>query len=115
LGETLYSLLVIPSVVSKIKILRILTRQANMDSNAAREPEKVDDGSPKEMQLEHTASDSLEELDPHQHKQLIRKIDWRLLPMLGALYAIALIDRINVCYNHVCFEEKDADIYKYTW
>jgi hypothetical protein len=75
-----------------------------MGSNAAKEPEKVDDVSPKEMQLEHTASDSLDELHPHQQKELIRKIDWRLLPMLGALYAIALIDRINVCYNHVSFE-----------
>lgn len=29
-------------------------------------------------------------------KALIRKVDWRLLPILGALYAIALIDRVNV-------------------
>jgi hypothetical protein len=28
---------------------------------------------------------------------LIRKIDRRLLPILGALYAISLIDRVNVC------------------
>lgn len=65
-----------------------------MDPNA-KEPEKVDDVSPKEVHLEHTPSDSLEEVEAH-HKQLIRKIDWRLLPILGALYAIALIDRINV-------------------
>jgi hypothetical protein len=32
----------------------------------------------------------------HREKQIIRRIDWRLLPILGALYAIALIDRINV-------------------
>jgi hypothetical protein len=35
----------------------------------------------------------------HDHafeKKLIRKIDWRLLPILGALYSIALIDRVNV-------------------
>jgi len=30
-------------------------------------------------------------------KELIRKIDRRLLPILGALYAISLIDRVNVC------------------
>lgn len=29
-------------------------------------------------------------------KQLIRKIDLRLLPILGALYAISLVDRVNV-------------------
>jgi hypothetical protein len=34
---------------------------------------------------------------PHQEeKRLIRKVDWRLLPILGALYAISLIDRVNV-------------------
>lgn len=25
-----------------------------------------------------------------------RKVDWRLLPILGALYSVALIDRLNV-------------------
>lgn len=33
----------------------------------------------------------------HREKELIRKVDWRLLPVLGALYAVALVDRINVC------------------
>ena len=28
---------------------------------------------------------------------LIQKIDRRLLPILGALYAISLVDRVNVC------------------
>ena len=36
------------------------------------------------------------EWDPHEEKQLIRKVDKRLLPILGALYSIALIDRTNV-------------------
>lgn len=31
-----------------------------------------------------------------REKALMRKIDWRLLPILGALYAIALVDRVNV-------------------
>jgi hypothetical protein len=35
--------------------------------------------------------------DPKEEKKLIRKIDGRLLPILGALYSIALIDRVNVC------------------
>ena len=37
------------------------------------------------------------EFDQVEEKRLIRKIDWRLLPILGALYSIALIDRTNVC------------------
>ena len=72
-----------------------------MDPNV-KEPEKADDGS-KEMHLEHTGSDSLDEYAPHE-KHLIRKVDWRLLPILGALYAIALIDRINVCHCYACWE-----------
>lgn len=28
---------------------------------------------------------------------LVRKVDRRLLPILGALYAISLVDRVNVC------------------
>jgi len=35
--------------------------------------------------------------DKGYEKRLIRKIDYRLLPILGALYAISLIDRVNVC------------------
>lgn len=34
--------------------------------------------------------------DGVEEKRLVRKIDWRLLPILGALYSIALIDRTNV-------------------
>jgi len=34
--------------------------------------------------------------DKPAEQKLIRKVDYRLLPILGALYAIALIDRVNV-------------------
>ncbi|OCT49794.1 putative transporter [Cladophialophora carrionii] len=34
--------------------------------------------------------------DKHRENKLIRKIDFRLLPILGALYSIALIDRVNI-------------------
>lgn len=42
------------------------------------------------------APHELEDCHPRE-KQLIRKVDLRLLPILGALYAIALVDRLNVC------------------
>lgn len=38
----------------------------------------------------------LSDFDASVEKKLIRKIDLRLLPILGALYSIALIDRVNV-------------------
>lgn len=34
--------------------------------------------------------------DKHAEHKLIRKVDYKLLPILGALYAVALIDRVNV-------------------
>ena len=34
--------------------------------------------------------------DTNSENELIRKVDWRLLPILGILYSIALIDRANV-------------------
>jgi hypothetical protein len=34
--------------------------------------------------------------DKHAEKKLIRRIDLRLLPILGCLYAIAAVDRVNV-------------------
>ena len=36
------------------------------------------------------------EWDPKEEKKLIRRIDRRLLPILGRLYAIASVDRVNV-------------------
>ena len=39
--------------------------------------------------------------DAQTEKKLIRRVDWRLLPILGALYSIALIDRVNVSVRSV--------------
>ena len=46
--------------------------------------------------LAHDSNGSDAIYDEVEEKRLIRKIDWRLLPILGALYSIALIDRTNV-------------------
>ena len=43
----------------------------------------------------------VQERDPQYEKALIRKVDRRLLPILGALYSIALIDRVNVSVARV--------------
>ncbi|KAF5341749.1 hypothetical protein D9611_001465 [Ephemerocybe angulata] len=34
--------------------------------------------------------------DPKDVSQTLRKVDWRMLPLLGLLYALALIDRTNL-------------------
>jgi hypothetical protein len=38
----------------------------------------------------------LVEYDAKEEKKLMRRVDRRLLPILGALYSIALIDRTNI-------------------
>jgi len=55
----------------------------------------------------HEVRDEFEH-DHARSKALIRKIDRRLLPILGALYSIALIDRINVSAARVA--GMDADL-----
>lgn len=48
-----------------------------------------------EVGLVRDTSSSIEEGHTSEEK-LIRKVDLRLLPILGALYAISLVDRVNV-------------------
>jgi hypothetical protein len=62
--------------------------------------EKVEYG---EFGLARDSSSTTQE-DHTSEKKLIRKVDLRLLPILGALYAIALIDRVNVCYAFTCVD-----------
>lgn len=41
--------------------------------------------------VDHNAARDAEAFDDIEEKKLIRKIDWRLLPILGALYSISLV------------------------
>jgi hypothetical protein len=53
--------------------------------------------------MEATIEDSGVQADTMLHygrayeKALMRRVDRRLLPILGALYAVSLVDRVNVC------------------
>ncbi|KAK5944760.1 hypothetical protein PMZ80_001960 [Knufia obscura] len=55
-------------------------------------------------------SPTFQEHDPHYEKVLIRKIDRRLLPILGALYSIALVDRVNVSAARVAGMDEDLNL-----
>lgn len=57
--------------------------------------EKREDSSSREEVIDINYVDNIEASAVNE-KALIRKVYWRLLPILGALYAIALIDRVNV-------------------
>ncbi|KAJ7647692.1 major facilitator superfamily domain-containing protein [Roridomyces roridus] len=43
-------------------------------------------------------------------KTIVRRIDWRLLPILGMLYALALIDRTNISIARVVGLDRDLDL-----
>lgn len=47
------------------------------------------------------------ELTHKEEKHLIRRVDRRLLPMLGVLYSIALIDRVNISAARISGMEED--------
>ncbi|OAG40778.1 hypothetical protein AYO21_05076 [Fonsecaea monophora] len=48
--------------------------------------------------------------DQHAENKLVRKIDWRLIPILGALYSIALIDRVNISNARIAGMGEDLDL-----
>ena len=50
------------------------------------------------------------EYDHHSERALVRKVDWRLLPILGALYSIALIDRVNISAARVAGMGEDLGL-----
>lgn len=39
-----------------------------------------------------------EGIDPTVLKRIMRKVDWRLVPTLAAMYCVSLIDRVNLSY-----------------
>lgn len=43
-------------------------------------------------------------------KKVVRKIDWRLLPILGCLYTIALVDRSNVAVARISGMDEDLGL-----
>lgn len=62
------------------------------------------------IQKEDVESPTRAIYDEIEEKKLIRKIDWKLLPILGALYSISFIDRGNVrCLLARASTERYAD------
>jgi hypothetical protein len=54
--------------------------------------------------------EQLETEDVHMERRVLRKIDIRLLPILGALYTIALIDRTNISVARISGLDDDLDL-----
>ncbi|KAK5104454.1 hypothetical protein LTS08_002343 [Lithohypha guttulata] len=53
----------------------------------------------------------LVEFDKKSEKKLVRRIDYRLLPILGAMYSIALIDRVNISAARISGMDRDLQLY----
>ncbi|KAF8070584.1 major facilitator superfamily domain-containing protein [Lyophyllum atratum] len=65
---------------------------------------RVDDAS---KDVEHVSE---EEYPPGLVRKTIRQIDFRMLPLLGLLYAVALIDRTNLGIARIAGMEKDLGL-----
>lgn len=50
--------------------------------------------------------------DAKFEKRVLRKVDWRLLPILGCLYTIALVDRSNVAAGRISGMDEDLGLDK---
>ncbi|KAJ6441271.1 monooxygenase [Purpureocillium lavendulum] len=48
--------------------------------------------------------------DAKYERRVLRKIDWRLLPILGCLYTIALVDRSNVAVARIAGMDEDLGL-----
>ena len=76
----------------------------NMEKTDVNHTETQKDLSPSPLPRERV------EYDHHSSKALVRKVDWRLLPILGALYSIALIDRVNISAARVAGMDDDLGL-----
>ncbi|TGZ81514.1 MFS general substrate transporter [Ascodesmis nigricans] len=50
-------------------------------------------------------------IDLEYEKKLIHRVDWKLLPILGALYSVALIDRTNMSNAAIAGMMLDLELY----
>lgn len=48
--------------------------------------------------------------DPKVEMRILRKIDIRLLPILGTLYTICLVDRSNISVARISGLDQDVDL-----
>jgi sugar phosphate permease len=81
--------------------------------NSAR-PEKADD-----LKVEDSSdiSETQDVLSPKEDRKLRHRIDWRLIPALGLMYGISLMDRKNVSNANIAGMSDDLGLdigYRYS-
>lgn len=76
------------------------TVESGIDNNTAtgtvRETKGVGTDNLATLYTGYTESDIVADLPPAEGKRALRKIDFRLVPLLEVLYLVAFIDRSNV-------------------
>lgn len=73
------------------------------DETMSASKEDLDLGSVENNNIQSTHDKAFE-------KRLLRKIDWRLLPILGCLYTLALVDRSNVAVARIAGMDEDLGL-----
>lgn len=53
------------------------------------------------------------ELDPIEAKRILRKVDWRIIPLLQFLYMLTFLDRVNIGNARLWNLEKDLGMKGY--
>lgn len=53
--------------------------------------------------------------DPAEAKRIMRKIDWRLIPLLGLLYMLTFLDRVNIGNARLWNLERDLGMDGYDY
>lgn len=53
------------------------------------------------------------EIDPVEAKRILRKVDWRIIPLLQFLYMLTFLDRVNIGNARLWNLEKDLHMSGY--
>ncbi|WEW59344.1 hypothetical protein PRK78_004814 [Emydomyces testavorans] len=91
-----------PASESKAEDKNVLSEKGRDDLTIASDEPKVDD-------LEE-ARRTVEDYSPEEAKRILRKIDYRLIPLLAVLYLLAFIDRGNIANAKIAGMEKDLNL-----
>lgn len=55
------------------------------------------------------------ETDPVEAKRILRKVDWRIIPLLQFLYMLTFLDRVNIGNARLWNMEKDLGMSGYEY
>lgn len=61
------------------------------------------------------ADESGNHTNPVQARRILRKVDWRIIPLLQFLYMLTFLDRVNIGNARLWNLEKDLDMSGYQY